>query len=202
MWRLQERRPRSITHAQWQACVRAITIGGLNNVGDSRNALSEHLNVVVSTDTMRCALHEVGLESLEKVLGEEWRISITSSSCESHNKTCRWWCNFCVGSMTSRGLDLMHKIEGKMTQALYVSILQDEVMKKIEWYHFNPSLVIFQHDNDPKHIAKLVKQWLSMQNLDVLTWPPRSPNLNPMKHVWVLVKQRLNEYPTPIRGML
>ena len=49
--------------------------------------------------------------------------------------------------------------------------------------------VIFQHDNDPKHIAKLVKQWLSMQNFDVLTWPPQRPYLNPMKHVWALVKR-------------
>jgi hypothetical protein len=46
--------------------VRAITIGGLNNVVDVRNALSEHLNVVVSTNRMRCALHEVGIGSLGK----------------------------------------------------------------------------------------------------------------------------------------
>jgi hypothetical protein len=28
-----------------------------------------------------------------------------------------------------------------------------------------------------------------MQNFDVLTWPPQSPNLNPMEHVWALVKK-------------
>ena len=31
-----------------------------------RNALSEHLNVIVSTDTVRRALHEASLGSLEK----------------------------------------------------------------------------------------------------------------------------------------
>ena len=41
-----------------RACVRAITVGGLDNVVNVRNALNEHLNVVVSTNTMRCALHE------------------------------------------------------------------------------------------------------------------------------------------------
>ena len=45
---------------------------------------------------------------------------------------------------------------GKMTQALFLDILQDGVMKTIEWYYFNPC-VIFQHDNDPKHSAKLIK---------------------------------------------
>jgi hypothetical protein len=31
---------------------------------------------------------------------------------------------------------------------------EDGFMKRIEWYCFKPSRVIFQHDNDPKHIAK------------------------------------------------
>jgi transposase len=34
--------PRNITHAQQQMCVRAITISGLDNVVDVRNALSKH----------------------------------------------------------------------------------------------------------------------------------------------------------------
>ena len=38
--------------------------------------------------------------------------------------------------------------------------------------------------------------------LDVLTWPPQLPNLNPMEHVWTLVKHKLNEYPTRAKGML
>ena len=59
-----------------------------------------------------------------------------------------------------------------MTQVLYISILEDRVMKTVEWCHFNPSHVIFQHDNDLKHTAKLVNQWLSMQYFDVLTWHP------------------------------
>ena len=56
----------SITFAKKLACARAITIGGLDNVVDARNALSEHLNVVLSTNTMRCAIHEASLGSLEK----------------------------------------------------------------------------------------------------------------------------------------
>ena len=48
-------------------CVRAIIVGGVDNVVNERNFLIEHLNVVVSTSTVRCALHEVGLGSLEKL---------------------------------------------------------------------------------------------------------------------------------------
>ena len=74
--------------------------------------------------------------------------------------------------MSSRGMDYMRKIKEKITQALYL-------------------------DTHSKHVAKLVKQWLSMQDFDVLTWPPQSHDLNPMEHVWTPVKQKLNEYPTP-----
>jgi transposase len=59
-------RTRNITPAQQRVRLRAIIDGGLDNVVDVRNALSEHLNVVVSTNTMRRALHEVGLGALEK----------------------------------------------------------------------------------------------------------------------------------------
>ena len=57
---------KSITLAQRRACVRAIIVGGLDNVVDMRNALSEHLNVAVSTNIVRHTLHEASLGSLEK----------------------------------------------------------------------------------------------------------------------------------------
>ena len=41
-----------------------------------------------------------------------------------------------------------------------------------------------------------------MQNFDVITWPPQSPDLNLMEHVWALVKRKLNEYPTLAKGMV
>ena len=38
-----------------------------------------------------------------------------------------------------------------------------------------------------------------MQNFDVLTWASQSLDLNPIEHVWALVKWKLNEYPTPAK---
>jgi hypothetical protein len=75
---------------------------------------------------------------------------------------------FLCGLYDIRGMGCMCKIEGKMIKALYLNIIQDEVMKSTEWYIFSLFNVIFQHDNDLKHTAKSVKQWLP--NFDVLTW--------------------------------
>ena len=66
--------------------------------------------------------------------------------------------------MTSQGMGYMCKVEETMIQALYLSILQYGVMKTIERYRCNPPLVIFQHDNNPKHTMKLIMMWVSMQN--------------------------------------
>jgi transposase len=58
---------RSTTLAQHRACVKTITVGGLDYDVDMRNGLTKHLNVVVSINTIKRALHEVGLGSLEKL---------------------------------------------------------------------------------------------------------------------------------------
>ncbi len=50
---------------------------------------------------------------------------------------------------------------------------------------------IFQHDNDPKHMAKATKEWLKKKYIKVLDLPCQSLDHNPIDNLWRELKVRV-----------
>ena len=40
------------------------------------------------------------------------------------------------------------------------------------------------HDNARPHVARICRQFLNRNNVNVLPWPALSPDMNPIEHIW------------------
>lgn len=96
------------------------------------------------------------------------------------------------GCISWEGVGRLHQIEGNMTAVKYCSILESSFLPSLSDNDLNHKTIIFQQDNDPKHCARLTRHWFRDHDINLLPWPPSSPDMNIIEHVWKYIKDKIH----------
>ena len=93
------------------------------------------------------------------------------------------------GGITSNGPGPLSQVLGIMDAKGYMQILENNLKNftdenvPLDW--------VMQQDNDSKHTSRMAMQWFDDNNIQVMEWPPQSPDLNPIENCWDYVDRRL-----------
>ena len=80
------------------------------------------------------------------------------------------------------GLLSYRVIQGKLNAEKYIDLLWTTAVPIIKLNYGDD--FVFQEDNSPVHKAGKVKDFMIGSNINVLDWPPKSPDINIAEDVW------------------
>ena len=85
------------------------------------------------------------------------------------------------GSIMGRRKTNLIVVQGNLSAQGYINhFLQPEAVPYLQRH--GPAILM--HDNARPHVARICRQFLNRNNVNVLPWPAVSPDMNPIEHIW------------------
>lgn len=76
------------------------------------------------------------------------------------------------------------RIVGRFNSKRYKRILRTNVIPMMNNFEQERTPRIFMQDNSPVHTSATVMALFSRKRFELMDWPPKSPDLNPIENVW------------------
>ncbi|GBM10228.1 Transposable element Tc1 transposase [Araneus ventricosus] len=149
---------------------------------------------VAWSDESRFLIHHVdGRVRVRRLPGEQLLPSCTAGHTQAGGSGIMLW-----GTFTWAALGPVVVVEQTMKASNYLNIIADQLLPYMAFV-FPTGNGISQQDNAQCHKARIVLEWFEEHTYEfhLMSWPPYSPDLNPMEQVWDVMKRQLRAQTPP-----
>ena len=160
-----------------------------------RNLTVQHWEHVILGDESRFQLYPVdGRMRVRRLQGERFLDACTGTRVQAGGGSVHIWAAFHSGAKTP-----LVTLDRNVTGVVYRDIMQNSLVPFAR-HHFGANFR-YQDDNATCHRARVVTQYLTQVGVNKMQQPAKSPDCNPIEHLWDELGRAVNNMDHPPQNL-